>query len=430
MKKTVLIVYSQLYDTSALALKEIFENDNGFDVVSVFDKQYDNFKLISLYNGMYKFTYRYMPTFNNIVINLPTAEVTRKKDSEGNDAPYKANSETFQRWRKFDNISMRFDADYVICATPYAVHKAVVAREKYNLKGKIFALITDYALQNNFISHDVDGYFVITQKCKKALIDKGIDENIIYVVSMPLKQPLQMKRSKEDVRKQFNIRNELPIITMVGGRYGSKYLYSALESVSENKDYNFIVIDGGNSSIEKKFKKLGKKDGMYVSNNVYFVKSGNEMERAYYISDCVISAPTSAITYEVLMRKIPLLLIDSANNVETKNSKFLVAGGYAYSAINKERLTIALEKYKKDRKEWKWHCDKQFKGNGAEQVLACIKAIDKGEDPQECLVIKEVVEEELVKDANNNQVVPNAVSDPANANANIVKKKRRWFGSK
>ena len=428
MKKTVLIIYSQLYDTSALALKEIFESDNNFDVVSVFDKQYDNFKLISLYNGMYKFTYRYTPTLNNIVINLPTAEVTRKKDSEGNDSPYKANSETFQRWRKFDNISMRFDADYVICATPYAVHKAVVAREKYNLKGKIFAMITDYDLQNNFVSHDVDGYFVITQKCKKALVDKGIDENIIYVVSMPLKQPAQIKRSKEDVRKQFNIRNELPIITMVGGRYGSKYLYSALESVSENKDYNFIVIDGGNSSIEKKFKKLGKKDGLSVSNNVYFVKSGNEMERAYYISDCVISAPTSAITYEVLLHKIPLLLIDSANNVETKNSKFLVAGGYAYSAINKERLTIALENYKKEMKEWKRHCEKKFKNNGAEQVLSCIKAIDRGDDPQECLVIKEVVEEEFVKDTNIKPVAPNTEATPESGQ--VIKKKRRWFGSK
>ncbi|MDE5756280.1 MAG: hypothetical protein K2I23_04250, partial [Clostridia bacterium] len=334
MKKTVLIIYSQLYDTSALALKDYFESDGKYDVVAVPDKKYDNFHLIRAYHGLYKFTYRYAPSLNNIVINLPTAEVSRKKDNEGNIVPYKANSETFQRWRKFDNISMRFDADYVICTTQYSVHKAVVAREKYKLGGKIFALITDYALQNNFVSHDVDGYFVITKKCKQALIDKGIDENIIYVISMPLKAPAQIKRSKEDIRKQFNIRNELPIITMVGGRYGSTYLCDALVSVCENKYYNFIVIDGGNSSIEKKFKKLGKKEGISVSNNVYFVKSGNEMDRAYYISDCIISAPTSAITYEVLMRKIPLLLIDSANNVEKKNSKFLVANGYAHSAIN------------------------------------------------------------------------------------------------
>ena len=423
MKKTVLIIYSQLYDTSALALKEVFESDSEFDVVAVSDRQYDNFKVIRTYNDMYKFTYRFMPRLNNIVINLPTAEVTRSKDSEGNDAPFKPNSQVYQRWRKFDNISMRFDADYVICATQYAVHKAVIAREKYGLKGKIFALITDYDLQNNFISHDVDGYFVITKKCKKALIDKEIDENKIYLIAMPLKQPTQIKRSEEDVRKQFNIRNELPIITMVGGRYGSKYLWPALESVSENKDYNLIVIDGGNSSIEKKFKKLSKKNGANVSNNVYFVKSGNEMERAYYISHCVISAPTSAITYEVLMRKISLLLIGSANNVETKNSKFLVANGYAYSAINKERMAIALEKCKNDRTDWKIHCEKKFKSNGAEQVLTCIKAIDRGDDPHECLLEKEVIEEEIVKDTD----MPTATTQSATEDVKAPKKKRRWF---
>lgn len=426
MKKTVLIIYSQLYDASALALIDFFESDGRYDVVAVPDKKYDNFRLIRTYHVLYKFTYRYAPVLNNIVINLPTAEVTRSKDNEGNTVAYKPNSQTFQRWRKFDNISMRFDADYVICTTQYSIHKAVIAREKYKLSGKIFALITDYDLQNNFVSHDVDGYFVITQKCKTALIDKGIDESIIYVVSMPLKTPTAIKRSKEDVRKQFNIRNELPIITMVGGRYGSKYLCDALTSVCENKEYNFIVIDGGNSSIEKKFKKLGKKEDLSVSNNVYFVKSGNEMERAYYISDCIISAPTSAITYEVLLHKIPLLLIDSANNVETKNSKFLVANGYAYSAINKERLTIALEKYKKEKKEWKKHCENKFKLNGCQQVLDCINAIDRGDDPQECLIVREVAED-TVKDMDD---MPAPTQDKALDDTKNPKKKRRWFGGK
>ena len=427
MKKTVLIIYSQLYDTSALALKEIFESDNRFDVVAVSDKKYDNFNTIRIYNALYRHTYRYMPRLNNIVINLPTAEVTRKKDSDGNEAPFKPNSEAFQRWRKFDNISMRFDADYVICTSQYSIHKAVIAKEKYNLKGKIFALITDYDLQNNFVSHDVYGYFVITERCKTALIDKGIDEDKIFVIAMPLKQPMQIKRSKEDIRKQFNIRNELPIITMVGGRYGSKYLCDALLSVSENKDYNVIVVDGGNSSIEKKFKKYGKKEGVNVSNNIYFVKSGNEMERAYYISDCLISAPTSAITYETLLHKIPLMLIDSANNIETKNSKYLVTNGFAHSAINKERLSIALQSYKKDKKEWKKHCGKYFKSNGSEQVLACIKAIDDGKDPHECLIVKEEVVEEVQAKATDETQAISTEAAPANTE---VKKKRRWFGSK
>ena len=426
MKKTVLIIYSQLYDTSALALKDYFESDGRYDVIAMSDKQYDNFRLIKIYHGLYKFTYRYAPVLNNVVINLPTAEVTRSKDNEGNTVAFKPNSQTFQRWRKFDNISMRFDADYIICTSQYSIHKAVIAREKYKLSGKIFALITDYALQNNFISHDVDGYFVITKKCKAALIDKGIDEKIIYVVSMPLKTPTAIKRSKEDVRKQFNIRNELPIITMVGGRYGSKYLCDALTSVCENKEYNFIVVDGGNSSIEKKFKKLGKKEGISVSNNVYFVKSGNEMERAYYISDCIISAPTSAITYEALLHKIPLLLIDSANNVETKNSKFLVANGYAYSAINKERLTIALQNYKKEKKEWKKHCENKFKYNGCQQVLDCIDAIDRGDDPQECLIVRQPLEENT-KDTDS---IPAVKQENTQENPQPQKKKRRWFGGK
>lgn len=417
MKKTVLIVYSQLYDVSALALKNYFENNGEFDVVAVNEKDYDNFYFIKTFQSLYKVTYRHLPSINNVLINLPTAEVSRKKDSDGNIAPFKPNSETFQRWRKFDNIMMRFDADYVICTSQYSIRKAVIAREKYNLKGKIFALITDYALQGNFISHDVDGYFTVTRKCKKMLADKGIDEDKIYVISMPLNEPMQIKRSKEDVRKQFNIRNDLPIITVVGGRYGSKYLSKTLDSVCENKDFNFIFIVDGNSSVQKKYKRLQKNTDLMLSNNIYFVQSGNELERAYYISDYVLSAPTAAITYEVLLRKIPLLLMDSANNVETKNSKFLIAGGYAHSALNKSRFIKALENVKGDDEDWQAHCDKKFKWNGCEQVLSCIDAIDRGENPHEALLAKNIEDVEEVE----------VIQMPVQKEENKRPSKRKWF---
>ena len=311
---------------------------------------------------------------------------------------------------------MRFDADFVICTSQYSIHKAVVAREKYNLKGKIFALITDYALQGNFISHDVDGYFTVTRKCKKMLVDKGIDEDKIYIVSMPLNEPMQIKRSKDDIRKQFNIRNDLPIITVVGGRYGSKYLCKTLDCVCENKDFNFIFIVDGNSSVQKRFKKLGK-NNFNLSNNIYFVQSGNELERAYFISDYVISAPTAAITYEVLLRKIPLLLMDSANNVETKNSKFLIAGGYAHSALNKSRLVKALEDVKDDGGDWQAHCEKKFKWNGCEQVMLCIDAIDRGEDPHEAMLAKNIEDVEEV------EIIPTPLQQEEKKRSS----KRRWF---
>ena len=164
-------------------------------------------RLLKTYNGLYKFTYRKSPFFNNVIVNLPTAEVKRKKDSDGNIVAYKPNSETFQRWRKFDNIAMRFDADYVICTSQYTIKKAVIAKEKYRLKGKIFALLTDYALQDNFVNFDLDGYFVITKRTKDALVKKGLDESKIYIIDMPLPTPAPIKRTNEEIRKQFDIRN-------------------------------------------------------------------------------------------------------------------------------------------------------------------------------------------------------------------------------
>ncbi|MDE7215261.1 MAG: hypothetical protein K2O08_00485, partial [Clostridia bacterium] len=379
MKKTVLILYSDRYDTSAVALKEFLEDDGKYDVVALNESKYDNLRLLRTYNGLYKFTYRNAPALNNVIVNLPTAEVKRKKDSDGNIVAYKANSETFQRWRKFDNIAMRFDADYVVCTSQYTIKKAVIAKEKYRLQGKIFALLTDYALQDNFVNYDLDGYFVITKRAKVALVKKGIDENKIYIIDMPLTVPAPIKRTNEEVRKQFDIRNELPVVLIVGGRYGSKYIYDTLLSVCNREEYDFLVLLDGNAGAQRKFERWSKKNP--VSNNIYFVQNTSELSKAYFIADYVISAPTAAICYESLLRKLPLILMDGANNVENKNAKYLISSGFAYSGINKKRMDIAFDKVSEDRTVWAAMCERYFKSDGCEQFLKCLDLIDEGKDP-------------------------------------------------
>ncbi|MDE6189933.1 MAG: hypothetical protein K2G37_06635 [Clostridia bacterium] len=421
MKKTVLILYSEHYDTSALALKDYLEADGRYDVVAVSEREYDNFRYLRSYRDFYRFTYRKFPAINNVIVNLPTAAVKRKKDSDGNIVNFKPNSETYQRFRKFDNIAMRFDAHYVICTTQYSLRKAVIAREKYNLQGKIFALLTDYVLQDNFVSLDIDGYFVVTKKAKHALINKGVEDNKIFVIHMPLPPATPVKRSKEEIKKQFDIRNDLPTLMVVGGRYGSKYLYDALVNVCEKEEFNILVFVDGNIGVNKKFKRYAKNN--FVSNNVYIVQKINDLSRAYYIADYILAAPTSAICYEALLRKIPLILMDGANNVENKNSKYLVASGYAYSGINKKRIDRALEEIDKSREQWAKFCETRVKDDGCEQFLTCLNLIDEGKDP-----IEEYLNRTVIMEDEGSKVVVDVEDAETSANEeNTIKKKKKGF---
>lgn len=394
MKKTVLILYSDRYDASALALRDYLEEDGRYDIIALDEKAYDNFKWLKFYNELYKFTYRKFPTLNNVVVNLPTAEVKHNKDSDGNEVAFKPDGEFNQRFRKFDNIAMRFDADYVICTSQYTIRKAVIAKEKYHLQGKIFALLTDYALQDNFTNHYLDGYFVVTKRTKDALIKKDIDEKNIYVINMPLPTYAPIKRTQEEVRKQFDIRNDLPVVIVAGGKYGSKYIYDTIKSVGDIEGYNFLVILNGNTAIEKKFLRWSKKNT--VSNNIYFVKSRGELNKAYYIADSIISAPSTLYCYEAILKKIPLILMYSSNNVERKNSRYLISGGFAYSGINRKRIDIALEKIKTEREIWAEVCERYFKDNGCEQFVKCLDLLDEGRDPNEEYLnyVEEVEEKE------------------------------------
>ena len=411
MKKTVLIIYSNLFDVSALALKNYLLDDGKYNVIAVNEREYDSFRVLRNFVKAYKFTYRRTPFFNNLLVNWPSAEVERKKDSDGNEVNFKPTSEHFARLRKLENICMRYDAEYTVCTSQYAIKRAILAREKYNLSGKIFALITDYDLQHNFINIYVDGYFVITEKTRAALMERGISEDKIYLINMPVdldetmesdKTKNKVKISKmsdsgeegvqnkdvavaeihesaEDIRNKFNIRNKLPVITVLGGRYGSKYTYNALKDVAQFKDCNILVITNGNKSIYRKFSKWSKKNE--CTGNIYFADNVKGLNSVYRITDYLIAAPTATICFEAIMRKIPLILMDSVNNVETKNSKYLVSGGYAYSGISNERIKIAMAGYLKDLKTWIKHCENRFTNDGCEKFLQILDMIDAGVNP-------------------------------------------------
>ncbi len=404
-----------MFDVSALALKNYLCDDGKYNVIAVNEREYDSFGVAKNFLKAYRFTYRRSPFFNNLLVNFPNADVERKKDSDGNEVNFKPTSEHFARFKKLENICMRYDAEYTVCTSQYAVKKAILAREKYNLSGKIFALLTDFDLQNNFVNIYLDGYFVITHKTKDALISKGIDADKIFLINMPIdlgetfyngetskalpekKKKLlaegldtpdkkeievaEIRESVEEIKNKFNIRNNLPVITILGGRYGSKYTYNALKDVSQFKDCNILVITNGNKSIFRKFGRWSKKNE--CTSNIYFADNVNGLATVYRITDYLIAAPTATICYEAIMHKIPLILMDSVNNVETKNSKYLVSGGYAYSGISNERIKIAMAGYLKDLKGWKVHCENHFVNDGCEKFLGMLDMIDSGINPNQ-----------------------------------------------
>lgn len=422
MKKTVLIIYSNMFDVSALALRNFLKEDGKYNVIAVSEKEYDSFHVLKNFMRAYKYSYRHNSFFNNLITNFPSAEVERKKDSDGNEVNFKPTAEAFARFKKLENICMRYDAEYVVCTSQFGIKRAVLAREKYGLSGKIYALLTDFDLQHNFINKYLDGYFVITKKTKDELTERGIDADKIYVINMPLerKEAVQDEKpshkrpskvhsepsdttekiietveepvSKDDIKKKFNIRNDLPIITILGGRYGSKYSYNALRDVAGFKDCNILVITDGNKTIFRKFSRWSKKNE--CTHNIYFADNVKGLEEVYRITDYLIAAPTSAICFEAITRGIPLILMDSANNVETKNSKYLVSNGFAYSGISNERIKTAMAGYLKDIKGWKEHCENNFTDNGCEKFLEILDLIDSGVDPNNIPVVQEEVPEE------------------------------------
>ena len=365
MKKNIVILYSKnRIDQTAFSLKEEFSKfKDEFNIITIPANKFSNFYGSSITDGFYKFTIRNMPWLNQL-IGLIANKINNKKnknkkqenpeetqvkveDREEDKKPKNKNKEGFiERYkiqlRKVDNIIYRYDPEIVICTTPRSLTKALWAKERTNCKALICASITDYCVDRGFNSPSADYFIVQNQAEKQTLETLGIDEKKILVVGTPIVSSVKIDYPKEDILNEIGIENkELPVVSIVGGRYGSGRIKSAFKDIATySGSINIVVMTNGAQNVKSFIQSYCKSAG--ITSNVYCIDAISDMSKIYSITDCLVTSPTASITYEALSRKIPCVLMKPSNNVESGNYSYLTVNGFALRGEKKSHIVPSV----------------------------------------------------------------------------------------
>ena len=247
-----------------------------------------------------------------------------------------------QKFHKVDNVFMRFEPEIVLCLSPKAHNKAILAKQRLAMNDvRVYALLTDFSLNKAYINYQSDGYFVQNEVIKQALIANKVDEQKISVCGTLIDEERLVDVPADEAREKIGISNDLPTVTISGGRYGVSYVKDTFATLSAYTDrLNLIVLTGGSSSIEKFVLTYCKAKN--YDKNIFVINGNADMNTIYAVSDVMVCSPTTVTMYEIFAKNIPCVLIRSLNNNEKGNHTFLAEEQLAMRGGKDEQLATAV----------------------------------------------------------------------------------------
>lgn len=193
----------------------------------------------------------------------------------------------------------------------------------------IGTVVTDFEAHALWIEPGVDYYCVAADGTKKSLAARGVEAAKIAVTGIPIGQRFGKKIDTAKVRKTLGIRDDLPVLLVLGGGFGMGPVAEILSQLNQvETSVQVLVVAGRNEELRRE---LAVKDYKHPTKVFGFVTNMHELMA---ISSLVVSKPGGLTTSEALALGKPLFILNPIPGQEAANSDFLLENGAA-SKVNR-----------------------------------------------------------------------------------------------
>jgi processive 1,2-diacylglycerol beta-glucosyltransferase len=236
---------------------------------------------------------------------------------------------------RFEDFIDSFNPDVIICTHVTAAH--VVSEVKRNCKtAPAIGIVTDYTLHPFWedatrVEHIVLASELLTHRA----VALGIDESRILPLGIPVQPKFKNKMSKFQAREKLNLKQDSPVVLVMGGSMGYGGITKLVESLKDT-NMQILAVSGSN---KRQFNKLSQIEE-YPNLSVFgFVNNIDELMDA---ADCIITKPGGLTVSESMIKGLPMILANPIPGQEERNTEFLMNLGLALKASKTFSVTEAL----------------------------------------------------------------------------------------
>lgn len=156
--------------------------------------------------------------------------------------------------------------DLIISTHPFGSQMSSYLKRKGKITSKIATIMTDFAPHDQWLvgADFTDYFFVANDKMKQYIVNKNILEDKVFVTGIPLSNRFLKHYNREDVLKQFSLKdNKLTVLFFGGGEFGlgKTRTFQIFESfVKNHNDLQIIAIAGKNEKMKLAFEQIVKEN--------------------------------------------------------------------------------------------------------------------------------------------------------------------------
>ncbi|HEX3626982.1 MAG TPA: glycosyltransferase [Verrucomicrobiae bacterium] len=240
---------------------------------------------------------------------------------------------------KFKKYLQAFRPDAVLC-THFLPHE-LLGMPRKNVKAPqpfVTTVVTDFEAHALWMDSSVDLYCVAADETKARLVARGVPPENIVVTGIPVSSKFSSKPDPKAVRKAYGLRDDLPVMLVLGGGFGMGPLAEILAELDKAAgQFQIVVVVGRN---EKLRGKLAARDHKHPTRVLGFTTNMHELMA---IAELIITKPGGLTTSEALAMGKPLFILNPIPGQEAANSDFLLERGAAAKANRVEDLPFRVE---------------------------------------------------------------------------------------
>ena len=240
--------------------------------------------------------------------------------------------------KKFEAHLKAFKPDAVLC-THFLPNEllGLLRKKEKSPQPYVCTVVTDFEAHALWMDPCVDLYCVAADETKARLVARGIAAKNIAVTGIPVSARFSSKPDTKAVRKNYGLRDDLPVLLVLGGGFGMGPVAEIMGELNNAPgQFQTVVVAGRN---EKLRSKLATQDHKHPTHVLGF---SSNMHELMAIADLIITKPGGLTTSEALAMGKPLFILNPIPGQEAANSDFLLERGAAAKANRVEDLPFRV----------------------------------------------------------------------------------------
>ncbi len=253
---------------------------------------------------------------------------------------------------KMHRLIKKENPDIIISTHPFSTQMCASLKKHSKINVKLVNILTDLKYHEQWlVKHKyVDKFFVSNEEMKNDLIKYGVDESKVFATGIPISQRFSKKYEREEVLKEFNLKENLKVILFfAGGKMGlaRSNIYSYMEQIARMANhFQIVAISGKNDKVFEKFNEIA--ENSINKENIKVMEYTTKVPELMSVADLVISKPGGITVSECLASNVPMLIINPIPGQETDNTDFLELNNLAKCVKHNDNLGMIMEELIED----------------------------------------------------------------------------------